>query len=154
MKIPLLIAPDLVNYCALQQLRFSIPLCFNNLYQWNYRIITMWIKSFFLISQWLHLNFFVLNPIYHRGRFQNAIAQIVSELKSLEKIDELINNTSALSNLTPNAIASATTDRFFRKEAETEQQLFNSQLLIKKFRYLGLNNSIHDHVSCWQYFCE
>ena len=44
--------------------------------------------------------------------------------------------------------------RIFEKNAETEQQLFNSQLSIKKLRYLGLNNLIHDHVICWQYFCE
>ena len=44
--------------------------------------------------------------------------------------------------------------RIFKKDAETEQQLFNSQLSIKKLRCLGLNNLIHDHVFCWQYFCE
>ncbi|MGF1590025.1 MAG: EH signature domain-containing protein [Pleurocapsa sp.] len=44
--------------------------------------------------------------------------------------------------------------RIFKKDAKTEQQLFNSQLSIKKLRYLGLNNPIHDHVICWQYFCE
>ena len=45
-------------------------------------------------------------------QFTSAIAPIASELKSLEKIDELVQNTSALSSLTPDAIASATTDRF------------------------------------------
>jgi hypothetical protein len=44
--------------------------------------------------------------------------------------------------------------RIFEKNAEIEQQLFNSQLFIKKLRCLGLNNPIHDHVICWQYFCE
>lgn len=44
--------------------------------------------------------------------------------------------------------------RIFKKDAETEQQLFNSQLSIKKLRCLGLNNPIHDHEVCWQYFCE
>ena len=44
--------------------------------------------------------------------------------------------------------------RIFTKNSETEQQLFNSQLSIKKLRCLGLNNPIHDHVMCWQYFCE
>lgn len=44
--------------------------------------------------------------------------------------------------------------RIFPKNAETEQQLFNSQLSIKKLRYLGANNPTHDHVFCWQYFCE
>lgn len=44
--------------------------------------------------------------------------------------------------------------RIFKKYAETEQQLFNSKLSIKKLRCLGLNNPIHDHVICWQYFCE
>lgn len=43
---------------------------------------------------------------------KGAIAPIVSELKYLEKIDRLVENTSGLSNLTPNAIASATTDKF------------------------------------------
>ena len=43
---------------------------------------------------------------------KNAIAPIVSEIKYLEKIDRLIDNTSSLSNLTPTAIASATTDKF------------------------------------------
>ena len=47
--------------------------------------------------------------------------------------------------------------RIFKKNAEIEQQLFNSKLSIKCLRCLGLNslnNSIHDHVFCWQYFCE
>lgn len=44
--------------------------------------------------------------------------------------------------------------RIFLKNAEIEQQLFNSQLSIKKLRCLDLNNLIHDHVFCWQYFCE
>lgn len=44
--------------------------------------------------------------------------------------------------------------RIFKKDAETEQQLFNSKLSIKKLRCFGLNNPIHDHVFCWQYFCE
>jgi hypothetical protein len=44
--------------------------------------------------------------------------------------------------------------RIFKKDAETEQQLFNSQLSIKKLRCLDSNNAIHDHVFCWQYFCE
>lgn len=44
--------------------------------------------------------------------------------------------------------------RIFLKNAEIEQQLFNSQLSIKKLRCLDLNNPIHDHVFCWQYFCE
>ena len=44
--------------------------------------------------------------------------------------------------------------RLFKRNIETEQQLFNSQLLIKKLRYLGLNKPIHDHVFCWQYYCE
>ncbi len=44
--------------------------------------------------------------------------------------------------------------RMFPKNVETEQLLFNSQLSIKKLRYLGLNNPIHDHEYIWQYFCE
>lgn len=44
--------------------------------------------------------------------------------------------------------------RIFEKNAETEQQLFNSQLSIKRLRCLGLNKSIHDHEYIWQYFCE
>ena len=44
--------------------------------------------------------------------------------------------------------------RIFPKNAETERQLFNSQLSVKKLRCLGLNKPIHDHVFCWQYFCE
>ena len=44
--------------------------------------------------------------------------------------------------------------RLFKRDIETEQQLFNSQLSIKKLRCLGLNRPIHDHVFCWQYFCE
>jgi hypothetical protein len=44
--------------------------------------------------------------------------------------------------------------RMFPKNTETEQLLFNSQLSIKKLRYLGLNNPIHDHEYIWQYFCE
>ena len=44
--------------------------------------------------------------------------------------------------------------RLFTRDIETEQQLFNSQLSIKKLRCLGLNRPIHDHVFCWQYFCE
>jgi hypothetical protein len=43
---------------------------------------------------------------------KSAITPIVSEIKSLEKIDRLIDNTSSLSDLTPKAIASATTDKF------------------------------------------
>ncbi|BAZ45120.1 hypothetical protein NIES4102_21370 [Chondrocystis sp. NIES-4102] len=38
--------------------------------------------------------------------------------------------------------------RIFEKNTQTEQQLFHSQLSIKKLRYLGLNNPIHDHVVC------
>lgn len=45
-------------------------------------------------------------------QFKDAISPIVSELKTLEKIEQLIDNTSGLSNLTPNAIASATSDNF------------------------------------------
>jgi len=44
--------------------------------------------------------------------------------------------------------------RIFEKNAETEQQLFNSQLSIKRLRCLGLNKPIHDHEYIWQYFCE
>ena len=44
--------------------------------------------------------------------------------------------------------------RLFARDAETEQRLFNSQLSIKKLRCLGLNKPIHDHVFCWQYYCE
>ena len=44
--------------------------------------------------------------------------------------------------------------RLFARDAKTEQQLFNSQLSIKKLRCLGLNKPIHDHVFCWQYYCE
>ena len=44
--------------------------------------------------------------------------------------------------------------RLFKRDVETEQQLFNSQLSIKKLRCLGLNKPIHDHVFCWQYYCE
>ncbi len=44
--------------------------------------------------------------------------------------------------------------RLFQRDAETEQKLFESQLSIKKLRCLGLNKPIHDHVFCWQYFCE
>ena len=44
--------------------------------------------------------------------------------------------------------------RIVPKNSETERQLFNSQLSIKKLRCLGLNNPIHDHLYCWQYFCE
>lgn len=44
--------------------------------------------------------------------------------------------------------------RMFPKNVETEKQLFNSDLSIKKLRYLGLNNPIHDHEYIWQYFCE
>jgi len=44
--------------------------------------------------------------------------------------------------------------RLFKRDIETEQQLFNSQLSIKKLRCLGLNKPIHDHVFCWQYYCE
>ncbi|NJK54486.1 MAG: hypothetical protein HC939_00230 [Pleurocapsa sp. SU_5_0] len=36
----------------------------------------------------------------------------IQELKTLEKIGQLVENTSGLSNLTPNAIASATSDNF------------------------------------------
>jgi hypothetical protein len=45
-------------------------------------------------------------------QFKDAIAPIVSELKNLEKIEQLVDNTSSLSNLTPKAIASATIDKF------------------------------------------
>lgn len=45
-------------------------------------------------------------------QINGAIAPMVSELKSLEKIDQIVENTSGLSNLTPNAIASATTNNF------------------------------------------
>lgn len=45
-------------------------------------------------------------------QFKDAISPIVSELKTLEKIQQLVDNTSSLSNLTPNAIASATIDKF------------------------------------------
>ncbi|WP_319418719.1 hypothetical protein [Pleurocapsa sp. FMAR1] len=41
-----------------------------------------------------------------------GIAPLISELKSLEKIEQLVDNTSSLSNLTPKAIASATSDNF------------------------------------------
>ena len=44
--------------------------------------------------------------------------------------------------------------RLFKRDAETEQKLFESQLSIKKLRCLGLNKPIHDHVFCWQYYCE
>lgn len=44
--------------------------------------------------------------------------------------------------------------RLFKRDIETEQKLFNSQLSIKKLRCLGLNKPIHDHVFCWQYYCE
>ena len=44
--------------------------------------------------------------------------------------------------------------RIFPKNTETEQQLFNFQLSIKKLRCLGSNNPIHDHEYIWQYFCE
>ena len=44
--------------------------------------------------------------------------------------------------------------RLFARDAKTEQQLFNSRLSIKKLRCLGLNKPIHDHVFCWQYYCE
>ncbi len=44
--------------------------------------------------------------------------------------------------------------RIFRKDADTEKILFNSSLSIKKLRALNSNNAIHDHVFCWQYFCE
>ena len=44
--------------------------------------------------------------------------------------------------------------RLFARDAKTEQQLFNSQLSIKKLRCLGLHKPIHDHVFCWQYYCE
>ena len=44
--------------------------------------------------------------------------------------------------------------RLFARDAETELRLFNSQLSIKKLRCLGLNKPIHDHVFCWQYYCE
>ncbi len=44
--------------------------------------------------------------------------------------------------------------RIFKKDAESEQNLFHSQLSIKKLRCLDSNNGIHDHVICWQYFCE
>ena len=45
-------------------------------------------------------------------QINSGIAPIVSKLQSLEKIDQLLENTSSLSNLTPNAIASATNDKF------------------------------------------
>lgn len=44
--------------------------------------------------------------------------------------------------------------RIFRKDTVTEQTLFNSSLSIKKLRALNSNNAVHDHVFCWQYFCE
>ncbi len=44
--------------------------------------------------------------------------------------------------------------RIFRKDIKTEEKLFNSQLSIKKLRCLKSNDGIHDHVFCWQYFCE
>ncbi len=44
--------------------------------------------------------------------------------------------------------------RIFRKDTESEQKLFHSQLSIKKLRCLDSNNGIHDHEFCWQYFCE
>ena len=44
--------------------------------------------------------------------------------------------------------------RIFPKNPKTERQLFNSPLSIKKLRCLGLDNPIHDHLYCWQYFCE
>ena len=44
--------------------------------------------------------------------------------------------------------------RIFRKDAVIEQTLFNSSLSIKKLRALNSNNAVHDHVFCWQYFCE
>lgn len=44
--------------------------------------------------------------------------------------------------------------RLFARDGETELKLFNSQLSIKKLRCLGLNKPIHDHVFCWQYYCE
>jgi hypothetical protein len=53
-----------------------------------------------------------LNADVIASAIKSAIAPIVSELKSLDKIDYLIENTSSLSNLTPNAIASATSDNF------------------------------------------
>ncbi|MDJ0773075.1 MAG: EH signature domain-containing protein [Mastigocoleus sp. MO_167.B18] len=44
--------------------------------------------------------------------------------------------------------------RIFPKNYQTEQQLFNSQLSIKQLRALDSSHEIHDHVYCWQYFCE
>ena len=44
--------------------------------------------------------------------------------------------------------------RIFRKAPESEQILFNSPLSIKKLRSLDSHNGVHDHVFCWQYFCE
>ena len=39
-----------------------------------------------------------------------------------------------------------------RKDAESEQTLFHSQLSVKRLRCLERN--VHDHEFCWQYFCE
>jgi phosphoenolpyruvate carboxylase len=53
-----------------------------------------------------------LNADVIANAVKSAIAPIVSEIKSLEKIDRLIDNTLSLSDLTPKAIASATSDNF------------------------------------------
>ncbi len=53
-----------------------------------------------------------LNADVIANAVKSAIAPIVLEIKYLEKIDRLIDNTSGLSNLTPNAIASAISDNF------------------------------------------
>ena len=39
-----------------------------------------------------------------------------------------------------------------KKDLESEQTLFHSQLSVKRLRCL--DRSIHDHEFCWQYFCE
>jgi hypothetical protein len=39
-----------------------------------------------------------------------------------------------------------------KKDVESEQKLFHSQLSIKSIRCL--ERDIHDHEFCWQYFCE
>ncbi len=39
-----------------------------------------------------------------------------------------------------------------RKDVESEQTLFHSQISVKRLRCL--KRDIHDHEYCWQYFCE
>ena len=44
--------------------------------------------------------------------------------------------------------------RIFKKSSKSERILFESSLSLKIIRSVDLHDGVHDHVICWQYFCE